>query len=71
MIKGTIDRFEEDYVIIEIEGEMKIIDKGSIPSDAREGDVLIYSKNVWSKDEAATARLKKEANERMDRLWKD
>ncbi|WP_125154197.1 DUF3006 domain-containing protein [Clostridium rectalis] len=40
-MRGTIDRFEEDYVVIELDNkEMINIHKSKIPREAKEGDVL-------------------------------
>lgn len=71
MIKGIIDRFESDFAIVEIEGQVKVISKNNIPADAREGDVLVFERNNWSIDQDATINVKKQTEARMERMWKD
>ena len=40
-MKFTIDRFEEDYAIVELEdGQMEEIPRGLLPQDAKEGDII-------------------------------
>ena len=40
-MKVTIDRFEGDYAVVELEnGDMEHLPKTLIPLDAKEGDIL-------------------------------
>lgn len=71
MIKGIIDRFEGEYAIVEIEGQMKVIRISCIPREAREGDVLVFEKNAWSVDHSANISLRKQTEAQMERLWED
>lgn len=71
MIKGIIDRFEGEYAVVEIEGQMKVIHISGIPREAREGDVLIFEKNAWSIDPSGNISLKKQTEAQMKRLWED
>lgn len=70
MIRGIIDRFEGEYVAVEIEGVIKIIKRSDIPNEAREGDVLAFKKNQWKLDREETEKIKKEIKELADELWK-
>lgn len=70
MTKGTIDRFEGDYAVVEIEGVMHNIKRSYIPADAREGDIIIYNNNQWVIDQKGTEALKKEVQKLADELWK-
>jgi len=70
MTKGIIDRFEGDFVVVEIGGVMNNIKRSDIPADAREGDVIIYDNNQWQIDRKGTKALKKEVQKLADELWK-
>lgn len=71
MIRGIIDRFEGEYAVIEIEGQMKIIRIDSLPQDVREGDVVSFEKNHWSLDRNATVKLQQHVKSKMEQLLKD
>ena len=46
-MKGIIDRFEGDLVVVEIDGETKDFPKSIFPIEAKQGDVVLIS-NVYS-----------------------
>jgi hypothetical protein len=70
-MKGIIDRFEEDWAVVEIEGETKDFDRAIFPEEAVAGDVVEIEgdKVTILKDE--TKRLRKEIEELMDEVWED
>jgi hypothetical protein len=70
-MRGIIDRFEGEYAVVEIEGQMKNVSLGCIPGEAREGDVLVFENNAWQVDRSATLDLKKQTEAQMKRLWQD
>ena len=70
MTKGIIDRFEGEYAVVEIEGVMNNIKRSDIPTDAREGDVIISDKSQWKIDRQATDELKQRVQKLADELWK-
>lgn len=60
-----IDRFEEDKVIIEVNGkDMIVLPKKMLPIEAKEGDLL---KLVI--DQEATDTRKKKIEELANKLW--
>ncbi len=67
--RAIIDRFEGDLVVIEINEEMIDVPRENIPSDAREGDVLIVNGNVYTIDKNETNKRKREIQELMDKLF--
>ena len=69
-MKGFIDRFKGDYVVVEIEGVTNTIKRSDIPAEAREGDVIIWNKSQWIIDRPGTDELKKEIQKLADELWK-
>mgnify|MGYP000852369828 FL=1 len=39
-MKGIVDRFEGEYVILEVEGKILSIERYKFPEDIKEGDVV-------------------------------
>lgn len=71
MLNGIIDRFEEDYVVIEIEdGSMLNISKLEVPKEAKEGDALVIKLDI-SIDYDKTKKLKKEIEDLTKDLWEE
>lgn len=66
----VIDRFGEDFAVLEIDGEMTEIPRSDISSDAREGDILVLDNGVYSVDEKATSERRNSVRERLYRLMK-
>lgn len=69
-MKGVIDRFEGEFAIIEIDGEMKDINRSDVDAEAKEGDVVRLDNGVWKKDAAATEARSKSVKKRFDSLLK-
>jgi len=66
----VIDRFEEDFAVVELpDGNMLNIKKNKIPSEAKEGDVLIIKNDEILIDREETKRRKSEIEKMMDDLW--
>ena len=61
-----IDRFENEYAVLETDNGFVNIPRADLPNTAREGDILILSIN----DTDTTAR-KKRINDKMKQLFKD
>jgi Protein of unknown function (DUF3006) len=70
-LKGIIDRFEGEYVVVEVDGITKGFLKEGFPKDAKPGDVVIIeeSKITIARDE--TKKLRKEIEDLMDEVWED
>lgn len=66
-----IDRFEGGFAVCEDENRKMVnIDRGKLPPEAREGDVLYVDGAEYKIDtEAANAR-KRELKKLMDDIWK-
>jgi hypothetical protein len=67
-MKGIIDRFEGNLVVVEIDGETKDFPKEILPSEAKVGDV-IEIKITLLKEE--TKKLKSEIDQLMQDVWED
>ena len=63
-----IDRFEEDWVVLEFDRKTFQLPRQLVPPEAREGDVILIKVSV---DADATSKLKKEINILANRLFKE
>ena len=63
-MKWTIDRFEEDFAVIECNNKYFNIPKNILPSDLCEGDILEITLNV-----AETKSKKDNLNNRLKNLF--
>jgi len=59
----VIDRFEGDYAVLDVDGEMVDFPRRAVPADAKEGTILSW--NIVD-----DAEVLKAAQERLDRLKK-
>lgn len=65
-----IDSFEEDYAVCQTdEGEILKIEKAKIPTDAKEGDVLVLEGDEISINKEETIRLRQQIKKLMEDLW--
>ncbi|GGB42852.1 DUF3006 domain-containing protein [Fictibacillus barbaricus] len=71
MIKGIIDRFEDDYVVVEIEGTTKDFLKVNFPKEAKPGDVVYFEGAKIRIDKHETKKLEDEIQKLMDEVWED
>jgi hypothetical protein len=70
-MKVTIDRFEADYAVYEKpDRTMMNIEKGRLPPNIKEGDILIIEGDKISIDSGATSKRKKRIEGSMNDLWK-
>ena len=63
-----IDRFEENYAVLETENGMVNVDRGCIPCEAREGDVLCQNQGTYFVDREATQARRAAMGSRFNRL---
>lgn len=69
-MRGIIDRFEGDLAIIEKENrEFVNIPRQDLPSEAKEGDVIIQVGTEFQIDESETAKRRKRIEELSRNLW--
>ena len=67
-----IDGFEEDYAVCQTdEGEILEIEKAKIPTDAKEGDVLVLEEDEISINKEETIRLRQQIKKLMEDLWEE
>lgn len=65
-----IDRLENDFAVLEIDGIITEIQRCLIPDNAREGDILIRIDEKWNVDVYETEKRRAEMREFMKRLMK-
>jgi ribosomal protein L21E len=70
-MKGIIDRFEGDIVVIEIDGKTKDFPKSIFPKEAEVGDVVNIDGDKVTVDKKATEKLRKEIEDLMNEVWED
>ncbi|MFD1708240.1 DUF3006 domain-containing protein [Siminovitchia sediminis] len=70
-MKGIIDRYEGDWVVVEIDGETKDFKKTIFPEEAAVGDVVEIKGNQVTVLKDETEKLRKEINDLMNEVWED
>lgn len=69
-LKGIIDRFEEDFAVVELEDEtMKNIPKDLLPLEVKEGSVLIIDGDNIYIDKEETEERKRKADKLLEDLF--
>lgn len=67
-----IDRFEGNYAVCEKEDRsMMNIPREKIPSDAKEGDVLLIENDQITIDHEATVKRRNQIAELVKGMWKN
>ncbi len=68
---GTIDRFEEEFAVVEFD-DRKVINilKDKLPKEAKEGDVLRFQNDSITIDYIETDKRRKEIEELTKDLFK-
>ena len=63
-------QFEEGNAVCEQEDRtMLLISRSQLPSDAKEGDVILYTDGVYQVDKEATLERKKKIEEKRRKLF--
>ncbi|MGE7215288.1 DUF3006 domain-containing protein [Priestia koreensis] len=70
-MKGIVDRFENDIVVIEIRGQTEDVSKDIVHDNVREGDVVLLVNGKWVRDEEETKKREREIQTLMDDVWED
>ena len=66
-----IDRFEENIAVCQnvINDEIKNIERGFLPEETKEGDVIVFSDGKYFLDREKTEERKRLIKEKFDSLW--
>ena len=70
-MKGIVDRFEGNIVVIEINGSAQDISKENVNADVKVNDVVELVNGRWVSRKEQTAKRKKEIKLLMDSVWED
>jgi len=66
-MKYTIDRFEDKYAVVELENKQFVdIPRSAIPSEAKEGDIIVVSV-----DKSGTEKRRKEVRKLENDIFVD
>ncbi len=66
-----LDRFEGEYALIEIHGEIVRLEKHRVNESVREGDVLTLIDGLYYTDQEATEKRKQYIKSRFKDMWED
>jgi hydrogenase maturation factor len=70
-MKGIVDRFEGEFVVIEIDGVTKDIPRADVDENVKVGDSVNLVDGKWIADEDETKNRSKEINKLMNNVWED
>lgn len=69
--KGIIDRFEEEFAVVEIEGKTKDYPRAIFPKDTQVGDIVYITGTKVEIDKRETQKRAKEIEDLMNEVWED
>ena len=70
MKKFTVDRIENDKVVLECEnGDCVALELKSLPKNIKEGDVLCFEENSYFLDKEETEKRRRKIKSLMDSLF--
>ncbi|MFD0868751.1 DUF3006 domain-containing protein [Paenibacillus residui] len=70
-MKGIVDRFEGNYVVIEVDGQTKDVPRNEVDPDVKDGDVVILVDGLWRKDPQGTKERMEQIKKLMEDVWED
>lgn len=70
-MKGIIDRFEGDMVVIEIDGVTQDIPKEKVLKESKPGDVVKLINGIWIPHKEETDKRNAKIKSLMDSVWED
>ncbi|MBS4197493.1 DUF3006 domain-containing protein [Lederbergia citri] len=70
-MRGIIDRFEGEWVVVEIDGETKDFEKSLFPEEAVIGDIVDINDENIKVLKNETEKRRKEIEKLMDDVWDD
>lgn len=69
MERGVIDRFEGEWVVIEIEGTTRDFPRTSLPKEMKVGDAVIIDNGSIRPNNQESAKRKSDMEQLMDELF--
>ncbi len=69
MQRGIIDRFEGELAVIEINNITTDVPRSKLPSNVKEGDILIIENDKYTIDKNETDKRRREIQNLMNKLF--
>lgn len=70
-MKGIVDRFEVEYVVIEVDGRTQDVPRSEVDPNVKDGDVVVLVEGVWKADLEETEKRSGQIRKLMDSVWGD
>lgn len=70
-MQAIVDRFEGNAAILETEDGHIRVPRSELPSQTREGDVLVACDKKWVLEPQATQERRKKIERLAEELWQD
>ncbi|MFJ5624405.1 DUF3006 domain-containing protein [Peribacillus loiseleuriae] len=70
-MKGIIDRFEGDLVVIEVDRKTQNVPKELVDSKVKVSDVVEFVNEKWIVNEEETEKRRKKIKSLMESVWED
>lgn len=70
-MKGIVERFEGDIVVIEIDGQTHDVSKNILSPFVKVGDVVELVAGVWTTNREETKQRELHIKKLMDSVWED
>ena len=71
MKKGIVDRFEGDFVVIEINGKTVDVPKSEVDVKVKVNDTVVKKGALWVTDYKATKSRREYMKNLMEQVWDD
>ncbi|MEV3652218.1 DUF3006 domain-containing protein [Paenibacillus larvae] len=68
---AIVDRLEEGYVVIELDGDMVDVPKKEVAGDVKAGDVVEKVDGIWRTNKGETKKRTAKIKQLMDEVWED
>jgi hypothetical protein len=68
---GIVDRFEDGYVVIEVDGGTRDIPRKEVDANVKSGDVVGLIEGKWVTIEDETAKRTVDIKKLIDGVWED
>ncbi len=70
-MKGIVERFENGFVVIEIDGLTQDIPKSKVDLGVKAGDCVVLKNGNWVTDEDETENRTEKIKRLMNDVWED
>lgn len=70
-MRGFIDQFEDEWVVVEIEGKTTNIARSRFPKEAQVGDLVHITDARITVLQEETEKRRREIEQLMDEVWED